>query len=56
MFQYVRLEEGTEQWERFEEIPVPLKLQFHIFNITNAEKVLAGEQPVLQEVGPYEYE
>eukprot|EP00736_Rhodelphis_marinus_P002156 Rmarinus@m.25929 len=30
-------------------------MRFYLWNITNTEEFLAGEKPVLQEVGPYSY-
>ncbi|XP_074028162.1 sensory neuron membrane protein 2 [Leptinotarsa decemlineata] len=52
----LRLENNTEQWDRFKELPVPLKLKIFMFNVTNAEDVLNGATPILQEVGPYIYQ
>ncbi|XP_077302560.1 sensory neuron membrane protein 2 [Arctopsyche grandis] len=51
----VVLEEGSEAYERWEEVPFPLDFKVYIFNITNKDEVIAGKKPNLTEIGPYVY-
>ncbi|XP_059614472.1 sensory neuron membrane protein 2 [Phlebotomus argentipes] len=52
----VVLKEGTDQFDRFLELPQPLHFKVYIFNVTNPEEVMNnGALPVVQEVGPYYY-
>nr|ALR72544.1 sensory neuron membrane protein SNMP2 [Colaphellus bowringi] len=53
----LRLENNTEQWDRFVELPVPLNLNVFVFNVTNSDEVTNNKAtPILQEIGPYCYE
>lgn len=47
--------EGTDQYERWEETPQALDFKVYIFNVTNPDEILAGERPIVQELGPYWY-
>lgn len=48
---------GTKLFERFQNIPIALRVKFHFFNITNKELVMAGlERPKFEEVGPFLFE
>lgn len=47
---------GSKTLESFKSPPVPIMMQFWLFNVTNSEAVLEGALPVLQQVGPYTYE
>lgn len=47
---------GSSTLDNFKEPPVPIFMQFWLFNVTNAPAVLEGATPVLQQVGPYTYE
>ncbi|XP_055324872.1 sensory neuron membrane protein 2 [Sitodiplosis mosellana] len=49
------LEEGTEQFERFVNIPQPLHFKVFIFNVTNPNEVIEGGVPKVKEIGPYIY-
>ncbi|XP_031619587.1 sensory neuron membrane protein 2 [Contarinia nasturtii] len=49
------LEEGTETFERFVNIPQPLSFKVFIFNVTNPSEVIDGGVPNVKEVGPYVY-
>lgn len=49
------LEEGTETFERFVNIPQPLAFKVYIFNVTNPSEVINGGVPNVNEVGPYVY-
>jgi len=52
----VSLKNGTETWDKWIENPVPIYLDFMIFNVTNPDEVINGAKPILQEVGPYSFE
>ncbi|XP_045595505.1 lysosome membrane protein 2 [Procambarus clarkii] len=47
---------GSKTLESFKSPPVPIFMQFYLFNVTNSEAVLEGAVPVLQQVGPYTFE
>lgn len=47
---------GSKTLENFKSPPVPIFMQFWLFNVTNSEEVLTGSLPQLQQVGPYTYE
>ena len=47
---------GSKTLESFKSPPVPILMQFWLFNVTNEMGVLAGDRPILQQVGPYTYE
>uniref|UniRef100_A0A1L8DJS2 Sensory neuron membrane protein 2 n=1 Tax=Nyssomyia neivai TaxID=330878 RepID=A0A1L8DJS2_9DIPT len=48
--------EGTEQWDRFVELPQPLLFKVYIFNVTNPDEVINNQAlPVVEEIGPYIY-
>lgn len=49
------IEEGTEQFERWVDIPQPLHFKVYIFNVTNPDEVLEGAIPKVEEIGPYIY-
>ncbi|XP_013112607.1 sensory neuron membrane protein 2 isoform X2 [Stomoxys calcitrans] len=51
----VVITDGSEQYQRFVELPQPLTFKVYIFNVTNPMKVQQGAIPIVQEVGPYVY-
>lgn len=49
--------EDSDTFEAFVTPPIPIYMQFWLFNVTNPEEIrFNGAKPVLQEVGPYTYE
>lgn len=54
-FKNVILYEGSEQFERFMDLPQPLHFKVYLFNVTNADRVQNGERPIVRELGPYVY-
>lgn len=53
--QSVVLKKGTDQYERWVEIPQPLEFKVYIFNVTNVDEIQRGMQPKVEEIGPYVY-
>lgn len=53
--QSTRLVKGTEQYDRWVELPQPLEFKVFIFNVTNVEEVQRGGLPKVEEIGPYVY-
>jgi hypothetical protein len=56
LFQKVLLVNGTEAYERWRKLPIPLSFNVYVFNVTNPDDVQNGSNPVVQEIGPYVYE
>ncbi|KAJ8670662.1 hypothetical protein QAD02_001921 [Eretmocerus hayati] len=52
----VKLEKGSEAYDRWENFPVPVKLKVYLFHVTNPEEVANGAKPNVTEVGPYVYD
>lgn len=50
------MEEGTESYEMFINVPFPLKFSAYVFNVENPEEVQTGAKPIVKEVGPYVFE
>ncbi|KFM67982.1 Scavenger receptor class B member 1, partial [Stegodyphus mimosarum] len=45
---------GTEFFEIWKELPIPIYQKIYIFNITNPEEfTMKGDKPILHEIGPY---
>nr|XP_022900239.1 sensory neuron membrane protein 2-like [Onthophagus taurus] len=52
----VKLENGSDSYERWRQLPVPLDFKVYMFNITNWREVnFEGEYPNVEEFGPYYY-
>lgn len=49
------LKNGTEVFDTWENPPPPIYMQFYFFNVTNPDEILQGEDPRVEEVGPYTY-
>lgn len=47
--------EGTEQFERWLDIPVSFNFKVYVFNITNPKEIENGGVPHIEEIGPYVY-
>ncbi|KAI4471425.1 scavenger receptor class b type-1 sr-b1 [Holotrichia oblita] len=51
-----RLEKGTEQYDRWRELPFPLEFKVYVFNVTNPREIERhGAVPIVREVGPFVY-
>ena len=46
---------GSDVLKSYKKVPIPLYYQAYLFNLTNADDVLRGAKPKVQEVGPYTY-
>lgn len=55
ILQSVRLERGTDQFNRWEELPFPLHFKVYAFHVVNPDAILEGARPIVQEVGPFVY-
>ncbi|XP_044536040.1 lysosome membrane protein 2 isoform X2 [Gracilinanus agilis] len=53
--QNIVLKNGTEAFDSWENPPPPVYMQFYFFNVTNPDEILQGEDPRVEEVGPYTY-
>ncbi|CAG7823254.1 unnamed protein product [Allacma fusca] len=49
------LKEGSDVWNMWKTMPVPIYTRFRIFNVTNPEGLANGEKAILHEMGPYTY-
>jgi len=48
---------GTETFQSFTSPPIPIFMQYYMFNLTNKDDVVNyGAKPKLQQVGPYTFE
>ncbi|KAK8379452.1 hypothetical protein O3P69_019391 [Scylla paramamosain] len=51
------IREDSDTFEAFVTPPIPIYMQFWLFNVTNPEEIrFNGAKPVLEQVGPYTYE
>jgi len=53
-----QLKEGSDIYEKWLKIPVPIRMKFTYFNVTNAAELQDGfgdVKPILKEVGPYSF-
>ncbi|XP_024937885.1 sensory neuron membrane protein 2 [Cephus cinctus] len=51
----VKLIAGTDAYERWEELPIPIIFKVYFFNVSNPEEVHEGGTPNVTEIGPYIY-
>ena len=49
------LHEGTRIYDAWRNPPLPLKISFYFFNITNDEFLNGTKIPVVEQVGPFVY-
>ncbi|XP_031785402.1 sensory neuron membrane protein 2 isoform X2 [Nasonia vitripennis] len=52
----MKLVNGTEAYERWETLPIPLQFKVYFFNVSNPDEVQNGAKPIVKEVGPYVYD
>ncbi|XP_064481988.1 lysosome membrane protein 2-like isoform X2 [Ornithodoros turicata] len=51
----MQLREGTETFEKWSNVQVPIYMSFYLFNITNPEEFMNGSKARLEQVGPFVY-
>lgn len=51
----VIIKEGGEVYNYWLDPPVPIFMQFYMFNITNPKEFLEGQRPAVAQSGPYTY-
>ncbi|XP_039229640.1 sensory neuron membrane protein 2 isoform X3 [Drosophila yakuba] len=51
----VIIQDGSEQFKRFVNLPQPLNFKVYIFNVTNSDRIQQGAIPIVEEIGPYVY-
>uniref|UniRef100_T1GSP9 Sensory neuron membrane protein 2 n=1 Tax=Megaselia scalaris TaxID=36166 RepID=T1GSP9_MEGSC len=49
------IKNGTDQYQRFVNLPQPLQFNVYIFNLSNPMEVQRGDLPIVNEIGPYVY-
>lgn len=54
-FQNLQIIEGTEQYDRWVQVPQLLDFKVYFLNVTNVDEIQRGMKPRVQEVGPYYY-
>ncbi|XP_014467437.1 PREDICTED: sensory neuron membrane protein 1-like isoform X2 [Dinoponera quadriceps] len=52
----IALKPGSEIREMWTAFPLPLDFKVYMFNVTNADEIMQGGKPKLQEVGPFFYD
>lgn len=54
--QNIVLKPGTDIRAMWTRAPFAVDFLVYIFNVTNPDAVIAGEKPIVQEIGPYYFE
>ncbi|KAK1174400.1 lysosome membrane protein 2-like [Acipenser oxyrinchus oxyrinchus] len=49
------LKEGADVFKSWQNPSPPVYMQYYFFNVTNAEAVMQGRKPTVEEIGPYTY-
>ncbi|XP_072040615.1 scavenger receptor class B member 1-like isoform X2 [Amphiura filiformis] len=53
--QDVALVPGTTAYDGFEEMAVPMRMQYWVWDILNPDDFLMGDKPIMEQKGPYTY-
>lgn len=51
----VIISNSSQLWDIWSDPPIPIYLQFYMFNLTNSIEVKEGKKPAVYQVGPYTY-
>lgn len=54
-FQVVALRNGSESWDLWENLPIPIRFHVYVFHVNNPKEILEGKMPNVTERGPYVY-
>lgn len=54
--QQLQLRNGSETFEKWRNITIPIYIKFYFFNVTNPNDIIRGKMPILQEIGPFTYQ
>lgn len=49
------MKEGGETYNDWVKPPVPVYMQYYLFNYTNVDDILNGSKPQVRQLGPYSY-
>lgn len=49
------IQEGGVLYDLWKDVPIPVYMQFYMFNVTNVDEVLQGKKPYVVQKGPYTY-
>lgn len=49
------IKEGNELYEIWRDVPIPIHMQFYMFDLVNPQEVLDGGKPCVAQRGPYTY-
>ncbi|KAL8592979.1 hypothetical protein ACOMHN_017909 [Nucella lapillus] len=53
--QTVVIANNSELWDVWSELPIPVYMQFYMFNLSNPNEVKEGHRPLVVQSGPYTY-
>ena len=54
--QKLAIAEGSETYEKWKEIPMPIYYKYYFFNVSNAAEIeKSGAKPIVKEFGPFTY-
>jgi len=49
------MKKGSMTYKNWEHAPLPVYMNYYIFNYTNLEEIKNGSKPIIKELGPYAY-
>ncbi|ODM89906.1 Scavenger receptor class B member 1 [Orchesella cincta] len=55
MHDLFRITKSSPVFKLWKDIPIPVYMKFHLFNVTNPDDIGQGAKPILREMGPYTY-
>lgn len=52
----IAITDGSESYEKWRQLPMPIYYRYYFFNITNAAEIeRSGAKPLVKEIGPFTY-